>query len=295
MKIVTHSGGFHTDDVFAVATLLAVYPGAKVVRTRDPKVIATGNIVVDVGDVYDPARDRFDHHQEGGAGRRESGVPYATLGLVWQKYGEQVCGSLEVACALERNLVEPIDAFDNGIDLCAATVESVHVYRLEQIFFALEPTWQEPERTTDASFTEALGIARGILEREIVHTRASIDAHSIIEAVYDATDDKRIVVFGEEHKFDRALITGALVPHREVRYLVRKHEGGVWQVVALVDDVYSFETRKPFPAAWAGKRGEELARITGVPDAVFCHNKRFMCIARSREGAIKLAELALAA
>ena len=36
-----------------------------------------------------------------------------------------------------------------------------------------------------------------------------------------------------------------------------------------------------------------VAEITGVEDAVFCHNHRFICAAESKEGAIKLAKLAL--
>jgi len=293
MRIVTHSGGFHTDDVFAVAALLRLHPDAEVVRTRDPKVMATGDYVIDVGDVYDPENGRFDHHQEGYAGVRENGVPYAALGLVWKKYGDDVCGSAEVARVLSEKLIEPIDAFDNGIDLCELKISGVQPYRLEQIFFALEPTWQEENRTTDNGFKEALEVAKLVLEREIVHTRAEVDAHDVIDGVYDKTEDKRFIVFDEEHNFDRALITNILVPHKEILYFVRKHEGGLWQVVAMVDDMYSFDTRKPFPKAWGGKRGEEFADISGVADAIFCHNKRFMCIARSREGAIKLAELAL--
>jgi uncharacterized UPF0160 family protein len=55
----------------------------------------------------------------------------------------------------------------------------------------------------------------------------------------------------------------------------------------------SFENRKSLPAAWAGKRGKNLAEISGVSDAVFCHNALFMAVANSREGARKLAEFAL--
>ena len=33
--------------------------------------------------------------------------------------------------------------------------------------------------------------------------------------------------------------------------------------------------------------------ITGVPDAVFVHSKRFMASAKSKEGALKLAKMAL--
>ena len=35
------------------------------VRTRDPPKLAQCDIVVDVGGVYDPAAQRFDHHQRG--------------------------------------------------------------------------------------------------------------------------------------------------------------------------------------------------------------------------------------
>lgn len=34
-------------------------------RTRDPAVLETCSIVVDVGGVYDESKQRFDHHQRG--------------------------------------------------------------------------------------------------------------------------------------------------------------------------------------------------------------------------------------
>ena len=36
---------------------------AGIIRSRDPAVIESGDIVVDVGGVYDVTRRRFDHHQ----------------------------------------------------------------------------------------------------------------------------------------------------------------------------------------------------------------------------------------
>ena len=47
--IVTHDGSFHADDVFAVATLLKLFPDANVIRTRDTSVIERADVVVDVG------------------------------------------------------------------------------------------------------------------------------------------------------------------------------------------------------------------------------------------------------
>jgi uncharacterized UPF0160 family protein len=49
------------------------------------------------------------------------------------------------------------------------------------------------------------------------------------------------------------------------------------------------------PLEWAGKSGDELIQITGVTDAIFCHRERFIAVAESKEGAVKLAHLALAA
>lgn len=34
-------------------------------RTRDPAILDTCDIVVDVGGVYDEGKQRFDHHQRG--------------------------------------------------------------------------------------------------------------------------------------------------------------------------------------------------------------------------------------
>ena len=60
-----------------------------------------------------------------------------------------------------------------------------------------------------------------------------------------------------------------------------------------MQDPESFVCRKDLPESWAGKTDEKLAEITGVKDSVFCHTKRFMCVAKSKEGAIELAKIAI--
>jgi uncharacterized UPF0160 family protein len=57
----------------------------------------------------------------------------------------------------------------------------------------------------------------------------------------------------------------------------------------------SFKARADLPAAWAGLRDAELAAVTGVPDAGFCHNGRFIAAVKSYEGARAMAAQALAA
>ncbi len=56
----------------------------------------------------------------------------------------------------------------------------------------------------------------------------------------------------------------------------------------------SYAPRLPLPAAWAGLRDAALAAATGVPDAVFVHPQRFVGGARSRAGAMAMAQQAIA-
>jgi uncharacterized UPF0160 family protein len=55
----------------------------------------------------------------------------------------------------------------------------------------------------------------------------------------------------------------------------------------------SFDARADLPAAWAGLRDAELAAVTGEPDALFCHNGRFIAAAKTFEGIRAMARLAL--
>jgi uncharacterized UPF0160 family protein len=83
----THDGRFHADEIFALAVLNIVFPDLEIVRSRDEKVYKNVDIIVDVDHVYDAENLIFDHHQRNFALKRESGIPYASFGLVWKQYG----------------------------------------------------------------------------------------------------------------------------------------------------------------------------------------------------------------
>jgi uncharacterized UPF0160 family protein len=57
----------------------------------------------------------------------------------------------------------------------------------------------------------------------------------------------------------------------------------------------NFIARADLPEAWAGLRDAELAAVTGVADAGFCHNGRFIASAKSYDGIRAMADLALQA
>ena len=112
----------------------------KVIRTREKKILAKADFVLDVGGEYNPDKDRFDHHQQGGAGKRDNKISYSTFGLLWKKYGEEVCGSKEIADVLDKKLVQVIDADDNGFNLYQTTVEGVYPFLLTDVIYSMRPT-----------------------------------------------------------------------------------------------------------------------------------------------------------
>lgn len=288
--LVTHDGSFHADDVFATAVLSILNKGrVKIVRTRDEKIIAKGDYVYDVGSVYDPEKNRFDHHQVGGAGKRENGIEYSSFGLVWKKFGEQICGSKKVAEIIDNKLVVPVDAGDNGFDLVEKKY-NVFPYLLEDVLSIFKPTTLETMNIDD-QFFKALTWAEEILKREIKKTNDQIEIAKIIQNFYQNSQDKRLVII-DAPKVSRYEIWDALQNFPKLLFAVYGDVDG-WRVVGMRKDVDTFENKKNLPAAWSGLQDEEFQKISGVTDATFCHRGLFLAGAKSKEGAIKLAELAL--
>lgn len=289
--IVTHSGNFHADEVFACATLSLLFNGnVEIKRSRDPEVWAIGDFVVDVGGEYDVARNHFDHHQVGGAGARENGIPYASFGLVWKHYGGQLSRSASVVQVLDERLTQCIDAGDNGVEIFTKIGE-VTPYFIHDTVAAFRPAWNET-RTLDDGFFEALEFAKKIITREIVLAQSEEEGHARTREAYTRTGDKRIIILDNHYPW-----YAVLSAFPEPLFVVKPARGdeNMWKVEAVRDDMHSFKNRKDLPLAWAGKFREDLASITGVPDALFCHNKRFIAAAGSQEGAIALAKLAVEA
>ncbi len=291
-KLITHYGSFHADDIFAAATLSLYFEkkgeAFEFIRTRDEEIIKSGDVVFDVGGVYDPAKDRFDHHQTGGAGKRDNGVEYASFGLVWKKFGMDLCGDQKVFDFIDKKLVAPIDAWDNGFDLYDLRGE-VSPYLLQHLFFAMYPTWKEDENTKDERFFKCVEIAKLVLSREIVQASDAVEAEEELLKAYNNTVDKRIIILDQNYPFEFVFHN---FPEPVFVVYPRKTDN-TWGVKVVRSDPKTFSSRRDLPESWGGLQGEEFQKITGVQDAIFCHRALFLCGAKSREGAITLAKKAL--
>ena len=311
MIIATHSGKFHADDVWAVSVLDIVFPGCELVRTRDPEKIEQADFAVDVGGIWDPQAGRFDHHQKGFQGARQSGVEYASAGLVWKAHGArcveriaQACAGYaiqadaaqQIAYAIDTDLVQYLDMSDTG-----AARNAPGSYGLSAVVSGFNPTWIDEQELSNAAAAEELRLVRFRRAMEFI-TDILINAVKYRVSGLRAVDQVRQAQLLEEGRvlfLANAALPWSSVVRNEmprvlfvVSYSAAEQRYVLHTVPAAAE---SFEARKDLPAAWAGLQGAELAAVTGVPDAGFCHNKRFIASAGSYEGALAMVRQALAA
>ena len=284
ITVATHSGNFHADDVFSIAALKHIIPSFKLIRTRDQALISQADIVVDVGGEYDAETGRFDHHQRGGAGERENGIPYSSFGLIWQKYGLEICqGNQDVANSVDAGLVSTIDAIDCG------HVEGVSKgISLSQTISMFNPTWQE-ESHFDTCFDEAVDFASRVLTRFVASANGGISAKSIVAKAIENAEDPRVIVLEKYTPWKRTVHALS----KDALYMVYPSNSGQWRIQTVPVELGSFEDRKSLPAPWAGLSNQALKDVTGIDDAMFCHNGLFIAGAESFESTMKMAAMAL--
>jgi uncharacterized UPF0160 family protein len=290
MRVATHPGNFHADDVFAIAALGLVHGPLDVVRTRDEAVQDAADLRVDVGGRSDPATGDFDHHQKGGAGERPNGIRYASLGLVWRAHGEELAGGPEAAAAIDERLVQGVDANDTGQTITQSLVDDIRPMSVSGVVAAMNPVWDEEldPAEEDARFADAVALATRILERELAGAAAFARAQQLVRDAIGRATDPRIVELDRNMPWRETVVTQA----PEALFVMYPKADG-WGMQAVPQELGTFANRRDLPAAWAGLSGAELAAVSGVADAVFCHTARFYVSAGSREGITELARRAL--
>ncbi|MBP6881905.1 MAG: MYG1 family protein [Candidatus Pacebacteria bacterium] len=287
--IVTHSGSFDPDDVLAVATV-RMYLGenVEVIRSRVPEVIEKADWVLDVGGIFDPATNRFDHHQNG-VPCRDNGVPYSAFGLVWRVYGADVCGSVEVAAEIEDRLVLAIDAADNHVTVCDAANPEVLPFEFFDVIDSFKPIWGSDE-TFDSEFFKAVDFAQNLLTRLIAQANGRRGMQQMIRMTYEQTEDKTVLVFEEpvaRHTlvgFHGVQVVVSPVPSLDITG---------WMAATVPSSIRGFHNQATFPETWAGLVDDELIAVSGIDGAVFCHKERYVFVAKTKEAALQAAWAAI--
>jgi uncharacterized UPF0160 family protein len=311
MLIVTHGGKFHADDAWAVAVLNVLFPESEVIRTRNPAIIEAADFAVDVGGIWDPAKGRFDHHQKGFSATRSTGVPYASAGLVWKEYGARCVGALaashaahqltedealQIAYAIDADIVQYLDLSDVG-----AAKNAPGGYGLSAVISGFNPNWLDEQRmgygdAADAyrlsQFRRAMDILTDIMTNSVKYRVGALI--SVEQVRQSEVLEGGKVLFLKNSALPWSAVVRKEMP--EVLFVISHNLAEQRYMLHTVPvSPENFTARADLPEAWAGLRDAELAAVTGVPDAGFCHNGRFIAAAKSFEGVRAMAELALQA
>lgn len=276
--IVTHSGRFHADEVFAIA-MLQMIEEREITRSRDEDVIKQAEIVLDVGGVFDPETLRFDHHQNSFTEERPDGVPYATAGLVWRHFAPQVLakkgleGDYEINFAFEwvdKKIISDIDAVDNGL-FTEDPRPSVSM-----LVGMMNAPSDQPEQQAIA-FQEAIQFTTRILNNFI--KAAMKEAEVIVELEeYAKKVDQGILVMDKNLPFKDFLYS-----HPEIKRVVYPRPDDQF-------GVFCNGKENHLPERFRGLRTAELNEVTGLNDTVFCHKSGFMSVSNSLESALFMAK-----
>ncbi|KAI1408412.1 metal-dependent protein hydrolase [Hypoxylon sp. FL1857] len=336
IKIGTHNGHFHADEALAVymLRLLPTYANSSLVRTRDPSLLETCHTVVDVGGEYDPARNRYDHHQR----TFETTFPgrstkLSSAGLVYMHFGKAIISqqlqkpedSEEVGLLwnkLYESFIEALDAHDNGISsydpdaLKQAGIEkrfSDGGFTLGAMVGRLNPNWNDPtpedpveaQAAEDKKFEKASTRIGEEFSLDLeYHANAWLPARAIVQEAYS----KRLQ-FDPQGRI--MVLEGQAVPWKDHLYTLEEQEGSdkkvlyvlypekpvpgaKWRIQAVPVSKDSFESRKALPEPWRGARDEQLDEVSGVPGGVFVHASGFIGGNKTFDGVKALAEKACA-
>jgi len=296
--LVTHSGGFHADELLSSVILTRLFPQARIMRSRSPEWITPGadRIIYDVGGAYDAERQIFDHHQRG-APLREDGQPYSSFGLIWKHYGRAYLTATglpeahvdAVHASFDAGFVLPIDLMDNGA-LNPAIAGPLAGLTLPVLLETLKPVFDAVDTDAEnAAFHNALAIARSFVEAKIAQTAAKLRAEGLVQQAIEAAGEGHILELPIGMPF-RSAVVKAGADH--LLFVVHPREKD-WCLTTIRRADEGFEVRADLPAAWAGLTGADLEAVCGVEGASFCHNGRFVAAGRTRQAVLAMAGLAV--
>jgi uncharacterized UPF0160 family protein len=287
-KVGTHDGRFHADEVMATAILKEVFD-IELTRTRNSEILKKLELIYDIGN------GEFDHHQLEKE-YRENGTPYAACGLIWRKFGRAAIISKHpeitdrdvenVFRYTDTILIEGIDAVDNGIK---TTENIIPTMCISSIIGGYNPTWDSPA-SVDEAFNDAVSFASDILDNVVDQKVSAIKAGLFVVQAYNTRVRPELLILDNSYPWERTL--KEIDINKEVLFVVYPKEEGYY-IQTVREYGANRKDRKSLPKAWAGKREEELSKLTGIQDAVFCHSSRFIAKAGSLQSILKMADMAI--
>jgi len=179
-KIITHPGVFHADETVAIAILKQVFSEVEIEKTYKPTPESLENpeiFVLDIGGVYNPEKNNFDHHQDKELGASNLLVFRNFSDLIAEKFGisenekeefnllvtEKFLNYIsDVDCGkiLEQNspnvptissIIRSLNNIENGFEIALQVAESAFLGACETAKLAVKgrTLWNSFEKLSD--------------------------------------------------------------------------------------------------------------------------------------------------
>lgn len=325
VRVLIHDGYFHLDEMLCIAIIAYFCRRADVVmdlvRSRDINP-AEADVCIDVGLEYNPVSLRFDHHQKGGAGRREprilpngeqqEGVSYSAIGLLWKHFGPEfvelvVSHETElrltrkqieaIARHIDKILIEGICAFDTG-DLQALPSGNVSIQSFSAVVARLNSNWIEFNQGSESVSEKQLRIflnALPFLTNALIgFVLQSADFQryrfEVIREIMKTTDG--ILVLNTPTSAWRPLVKKH--PHIQLVVQPQMDDGGNWGVHAIqTDGENSTKYRCALPGELTALTEPIFKAHTGVGGVMYVHGNGFFASTADERSAIQLARYAI--
>jgi len=290
MKLVTHNGPFHADEVTAIALLnvcteegvnlqknrgmfCADHPHANIIRTRNPDTIAEAGIVVDVGAVYDAKLMRFDHHQ-GDFQRLGSLNHLSSAGMVLQHLMDEGALTYEQGDTLFDALITGVDLVDNGTQY-NANFNQMNYSQIISLFNPIADTEENVNKLMDKAIAFASELIRNLLRRHDLKEAYGEVVRKAVDAANPHTDILELPTFIPDYLHIMQDIDAFENFERVIWFDAIQND---WRVRAMPDAPNSMALRIP------------LGDGVGIQTLVFVHKSRFIGSTRTKADAFLLAE-----
>lgn len=316
--IVTHSDTFHCDEVMGTAMLEYLYgENLTIVRTRDKDELTriqndefSDHIVLDVGQIYDPKRRLYDHHQKSFTDKWQNhkhykaSTPLSSCGLVWKHHGSTIInkklkelGFLEYFSDTMKDdfyyyFVHGIDANDNGI----SKYEQSGKARYSN---ALELGWVVNKFNSDnvydndrqmVQFRKAVDHCKEVLdvalEKNLKYSVAYLKDKPNFKTDYESKENSEILVVASRYECMNEYLHDS-DPDQTTKFIIVPRGSDQKQIWTVNKKGSQFENLvKIIP--------QEKAKNLVGDKCVFVHKARFTGSFKDEESAIKVCEASLA-
>ena len=270
-NFVTHSGTFHVDDVISTIFLSKIFKEINLIR-----VPSINNRNIDNKLVFVFFLGEFDHHQKNRNGKRENGIYYSSIGLLWKKYGKKYLENINVKNInkvheyMDKELIQYIDATDN------MQMEYLKSKTSPDFVKLCNPEWNE-NVTEEEGFIHALKLADEFWNIYIKHALAEVEA---IEIIIKKTNETRenYAIFDRELPYRKAI---EILKNKSVEYLIFKSRRNCY-------DIRIIDKKKKFKKEIIENDIEETRRLLNINDLVYVDAHGKLCCTETLDSAINL-------